>query len=108
MAVKLDSEAVLDRLMAEETALLYKHSTRCPTCSQTKRHIIRLMKSQPELPVYIVDVLADRSISQQAARRLGVRHESPQAIVLRNGKAIWHASHYGVRRSAIEQALGEE
>lgn len=105
MTIKLDGEDTLQRLLAEDEALVYKHSTRCPTSSQSKHQIIRLAKSKPELPVYVVDVLSDRAVSRAAAERLGVRHESPQAILVRNGKAVWHVSHYGVRKTAIEKAL---
>ena len=105
MTIKLDNVPVLERLLLEETAVLYKHSTRCPTSVAAKRHMIRVIKTRPDLPFYIVDVLADRSISQEAARRLGIRHESPQVLVLKNGEVVWHASHYAVRKAAIETAL---
>ena len=42
----------------------------------------------------------------EAATRLGVRHETPQAIVLRDGKPVWKASHFRITADALTQALG--
>jgi bacillithiol system protein YtxJ len=39
-------------------------------------------------------------VSDAAAQRLGIRHETPQAILLRDGRVVWNASHF--RITAIE------
>jgi bacillithiol system protein YtxJ len=38
------------------------------------------------------------------AQRTGVRHESPQIFLLRQGQVAWQASHYGINRQALRQA----
>jgi bacillithiol system protein YtxJ len=55
--------------------------------------------------VSLVVVQRARDVSSEIASRTGVRHESPQAIVLRNGEAVWSASHYDITSDAVEQAL---
>jgi bacillithiol system protein YtxJ len=55
--------------------------------------------------VFLVDVRAQRSLSQQIAARAGVRHESPQAIVFRRGTAVWNASHSDVTAAEIARHL---
>jgi len=57
------------------------------------------------VPVYLVRVVEDRPVSDYIAERTGVRHESPQVIVLRAGKVRWHASHGGVTGAAIAEHL---
>jgi bacillithiol system protein YtxJ len=56
--------------------------------------------------VNCVEVLVreDRPISLAVAAAVGVEHQSPQALCLLDGKAVWHASHHGVTAGALEDA----
>lgn len=65
----------------------------------------RFTDEHPEVPVYQVDVIGRRGLSQALAARLGVTHESPQAILLRGGQVAWHDSHAGVTAEAIAREL---
>lgn len=49
-------------------------------------------------------VIEDRPVSNEIAARLGVKHESPQAILVRGGKAVWHASHRQVTAANLAAA----
>jgi bacillithiol system protein YtxJ len=55
--------------------------------------------------VRLVEVQSARDVSREIADRTGVRHESPQVIVLRNGKAVWNASHFDVTATAVAAAV---
>jgi bacillithiol system protein YtxJ len=35
----------------------------------------------------------------------GIRHETPQVIVFKDGKAVWNASHFDVKAGAVLKAL---
>ena len=48
-----------------------------------------------------------RDISNEVAEKTGVRHESPQAIIIKDSKVVYHASHYDVTAQEIEQVLKE-
>ena len=50
-----------------------------------------------------MDVRAERPLSQLIAARTGVRHESPQIIILRNGAVVWSASHGDITAGAIQR-----
>jgi len=63
------------------------------------------MDAHPDVPVYWVDVKGQRPLSREIAGRLGITHESPQAILLRRGTPVWHASHSGVTAGAIAGEL---
>ena len=95
----------IDRALAAPVALLYKHSETCPVSAMAQREIDRLEHQRPELDIWVVDVHAQRALSREIAERFTIRHESPQAILVRDGAAVWHASHYGVTVRAIEGEL---
>src|SRR6201995_2143294 len=86
----------------EEPVLLFKHSETCPISARAYREM-RGVKS----PVSIVVVQKNRDVSREVESRTGVRHESPQALVLRGGKAVWSATHFDVTADAVEEALRE-
>jgi bacillithiol system protein YtxJ len=49
-----------------------------------------------------VDVVAQRSFSQELARRLDVQHESPQLILVVRGNAVANVSHDSVNGETIQ------
>ncbi len=62
-----------------------------------------LAESDNDTPLYIVDVIANRSESQQIAHTFSVEHESPQLLVVKNGQSVYDASHEDVSlRRALE------
>jgi bacillithiol system protein YtxJ len=90
---ELSDERTLEEVKGNEVAILYKHSTRCPTSWSAKRQVERFLDRSTGTPVYVVDVIQNRSLSMQIAEDLGVKHESPQAILLCSGEVKEHASH---------------
>ncbi len=55
--------------------------------------------------LYSVNVVDSRDVAQQIARDTGVRHESPQVLVLApEGKVLWHASHHSIDDQALAVA----
>ena len=105
MSRDLAEEGVLEEALASDLALLYKYSPICPLSDHADAHVGRFMKEHPGIPVFDVDVIRSRDTSRTLERILEVRHESPQAILLRGGKPVWVASHTGVNIRALEQAL---
>lgn len=102
------TEDELRRLLAESQAqpvVLFKHSTRCPISAAGRRQFLAFAEAHPEVPCWEVLVVEQRPLSQQIATETGVAHQSPQAMVLKAGKPVWHASHYNITQSALEQAL---
>jgi bacillithiol system protein YtxJ len=85
-----------------EPVILFKHSTTCPISASAYRQM-----SQVEADVSLVVVQRARDVSNEIEARTGIRHESPQAIVLRNGEAVWTASHFDITSDAVEKAVRE-
>ena len=106
---KLDSEAALEEAAAHsmrEPVVLFKHSTMCGI-SRRARQQIELLTEEDDPPVYEVVVQEARPVSNQIARQLGIRHQSPQVIVLYKGHPSYHASHGRVTTEAVRRAVEE-
>jgi bacillithiol system protein YtxJ len=105
------SSADLDALFAAPLAVLYKHSPICPTSDVAYEEMLAFLR-RCAVPAYLVDVIRHRPLSRELAERIGVRHASPQAIILRDGVAAWHGSHYDIQADAMARAVdhlgGEE
>ena len=91
----------------ERPVLLFKHSRTCGI-SHGALDELHLYLEQAASPASykMITVQSHRQVSDEAATRLGVRHETPQAIVLRDGKPVWKASHFRITADALTQALG--
>jgi bacillithiol system protein YtxJ len=103
----LDSDAALDEALELPRAFLYKHSTRCGTSLRALMEVERFARSGTEIPVFAIDVVRHRSLSNEAAVRLGVRHQSPQAILIEEGTPVWHASHSSITATTLEEKAQE-
>jgi len=74
---------------------IFKHSTRCGVSSGVLRQFER-QENSDAIDFYFLDLLSHRAVSDEIASRLGVIHQSPQLIVLKNGSVSNHASHYDI------------
>jgi bacillithiol system protein YtxJ len=99
----LTDESVLQEALTSVQAVIYKHSPSCGISWRALQQIRKFTDQKPETPVFMVDVISQHALSSQIARQLGIRHESPQAIVLRNGQPIWHGSHFKITVGTLEE-----
>ena len=86
----------------DRPVVIFKHSLTCPISASAF--------DQMEVfdgPVSLVEVQKARALSDEIESRLGVRHESPQVIVLRNGQVVWNASHFKITSDAVAKAVNE-
>ena len=86
-----------------QTIMVFKHSTRCGVSRFVLRNVEGELKSVAGKidQAYFLDLLAHRDISTAIANDTGVEHQSPQLIVMRDKKAIYHASHYEIELANI-------
>lgn len=82
----------------ENFFLVYKHSTRCSISSMALRRLENDWIDELSLKIkpYFIDVIAKRNVSDQIAKQLNVQHESPQAILVKNGQAVESVSHMAI------------
>lgn len=100
---RIDDHATLENLLADsktKPVIVFKHSNACSISSRAYREMEKL-KDQ----VNILEVQSAREVSRELANLTGVRHETPQVIILRDGKAVWNASHFDVKAGNVTEAL---
>ena len=105
----LKSLADLDEAVRRSHArpiVIFKHSATCGVSASAFEEVEDLMALEPAAEVFIVSVQFGATISHEIARRFGLRHESPQVLIVREGVVAWHASHFRVTRDEIAWALG--
>lgn len=85
-------------LSEDKPVLIFKHSTRCSISSMSLDRMLRNWKVEDEekLTVFYLDLIAHRGVSDLVASTFGIPHESPQVILIKNGKAVYDNSHYGI------------
>ncbi|WP_462253929.1 bacillithiol system redox-active protein YtxJ [Ekhidna sp.] len=86
----------IDNLSQEKPVLLFKHSTRCSISAMSLGRFERSFSDDYSFEPYFLDLIAHRDVSNMIAERYGIRHESPQAILIANGKAVFNSSHMGI------------
>jgi len=88
----------------EKIVLIFKHSTRCNISRATLDRLERNWKDEEMKNVkpYFLDLISYRNISNQIANQFGVEHESPQILIVQNGKSIYDNSHFGIEYDAIK------
>src|SRR5689334_5461280 len=99
-----DLEQLLER-SKEDRILIFKHSTQCPVSSAAYDEFLEFTHDAQDVSCGVVLVIENRKVSNTIASRLGVRHESPQAIVVENGREKWNASHWQITADALAKAL---
>ncbi len=106
----LSTESQLETISTEsfeQPVLIFKHSTTC-SISATALNRFERKYNQPEvadLKPYYLDLLAHRPISAAIAQRFGVQHQSPQILLIHNGKSVYNASHYDISFAEIKEKL---
>lgn len=85
-----------------ETCLVFKHSTACSISANAAEEVKQLNTT---LPVYWINVIEQRPISNWIESTYEIRHESPQMIYLKDGSPVQSWSHREVTRANVESAL---
>lgn len=100
---RVTDKTLLEELIVRsenEPVIIFKHSTSCNVSALAYKDLKRLGSQ-----VNLVEVQVNPSVSEEIEKRTGLRHESPQVIVLRRGKAVWNASHWRINLNAVETAV---
>ena len=107
--IPLQSEDQLNTIIADsdnKPQLIFKHSTRCSISSMAKN---RLFKNElPEgVDFYYLDLLKFRGISNKVADLFDVHHQSPQVLLIKNGKCVYDENHSGITMEDIVEEAGK-
>lgn len=106
---RLENMEQFDILMTNSFSspqLIFKHSTRCSiSCFVLNAFIANYGYSPQDFGAWYLDLLEYRPISNMIAQRLDVVHESPQLIIIKNGKAIENSSHENINNLLLSEYL---
>jgi len=87
----------------EKAVLIFKHSTRCGISRSALKHFENEFDLEEKITPYFLDLLNHRDVSNEIANRFGVEHQSPQILLIKNGKAIYAASHSDIDAKFLER-----
>lgn len=113
-SLKINWLALTDKAQLEEVikisivkpVLIFKHSTRCGI----SRMVLKNFESDYDIPeneivMYFLDLLEYRTLSNDTSEKFKVAHQSPQVLVIKKGKVIYHDSHDYISFNAINEIL---
>lgn len=96
----------IDQVSEQEFAIIFKHSTRCVISAMAWSRLQRDWDEHlSDLPVYFLDLIKYRTTSDAVSRHYGVDHESPQLILLREGRVQYQTSHNGINVKDIKELV---
>src|SRR5262245_17795973 len=99
----LSDGSSVDELVAQShqhPVVLFKHDPYCESSLTAQEELEEL-----DGEILLLDVSRQHELKRQLAERTGVRHESPQVIVLRGGAVAWAASHFKITAEAVRRAV---
>jgi len=100
-----DVQCIVDK-SNERPQLIYKHSNQCSVSFVAKDELEKNAEQISQIAdLNIVYVVQQRDISNAIAMGLKIRHESPQAILVKDGEVIWKGSHWDVNAEEILNRL---
>lgn len=105
----LETIAQFEALMTNSFSipqLIFKHSTRCSISRFVLNEFMSTYSfSNQDFGAWYLDLLSYRAISNTIAQQLEVTHQSPQLLVIKNGKAVAYASHEQVNSLQLSSFL---
>ncbi|MFV5684252.1 bacillithiol system redox-active protein YtxJ [Flavobacterium sp. GB2R13] len=89
----------------EKPVAIFKHSTRCSVSRMALKQFENEFNSADKVTPYFLDLIAHRDISNEIATRFGVTHQSPQLILIKEGKTIYNVSHSDIDAEELKGKL---
>ena len=106
---RLNSISELESIIACSEAtdiFIFKHSSRCGISAVVKSTFKKWLNSTENKNLaFVIDVIENRSLSKEIEQKFNIKHESPQLIWIRSGKAIWRGSHFEISQSNLNKNL---
>lgn len=105
----IHAEADIDLIIDQSKSglqVIFKHSTACPISSIAYERMLAYEHAGLEqVEAYLTKVIEERGISNKLEEKLGIKHESPQIMILQNGHVVYHESHLHIQPSILENYI---
>lgn len=97
----------INQASENQKVMIFKHSTSCSISATVLARMERNWKHEQARGIvpYYLDLLSYRDLSNQIAQNYGIRHESPQVLLIENGKCVYDASHYDISFEEVANLL---
>ena len=92
-------------ISSEKPVAIFKHSTRCSVSRMALKQFENEFDSSDKVTPYFLDLIAFREVSNEIAARFGVVHQSPQLILIKEGKAVYNVSHSDIDAEELKGRL---
>ena len=92
-------------LSTEKPVVIFKHSTRCSISRMALKQFENEFDLNEKVVSFLLDLIEYRNISNEIASRFGVQHQSPQIILISDGKAVYNASHESIEAAKLVKHL---
>jgi bacillithiol system protein YtxJ len=92
-------------LSNEKPVAIFKHSTRCSISRMALKQFENEFNFPEKVTPYFLDLITFRDVSNNIASRFGVEHQSPQLILIKEGKAIYNTSHSDIDAGALKKKV---
>lgn len=101
---KIETLEEIAEISFQQPVAILKHSTSCGI----SRMVLRQFEKEYDLhegrmKLYFLDLLNHRDISNKIASKFNVPHESPQLIIIKDGKAVYDASHSEINAGTLNK-----
>ena len=80
-------------LSHQQPVIIFKHSTRCSISRMALKQFENEFDLEGRVTPYFLDLLNHRDISNEIATRFEVYHQSPQLLLIKEGKSVYDVSH---------------
>ncbi|MEM7375278.1 MAG: bacillithiol system redox-active protein YtxJ [Bacteroidota bacterium] len=101
-----DQLATIIKQSFERPQLIFKHSISCGISAQIRYQLESASEDLSEIAdLHYLDLINFRPTSNLVANQLGVPHQSPQVLLIKDGKVVYHSSHFGIRTDKIMAAV---
>ena len=106
-AQALRTPAEVDAFLSEHGDCALFKAGACHLTTSALQALARPLGKRPDLPIGLIRVVECRAASERAAELTGVRHASPQILLLRRGHVVHARDNWDISADALRTALEE-
>ena len=105
--VKIETEEQFNKLVKEDSFLIFKHSLTCPVSAEAFTEYQQYIENHKDVKTAYLAVQEARPLSNYIAEAFDVKHQSPQVIYFKDGKPVWNESHWRITVDSLTEATGK-
>ena len=89
----LDQLETITENSKNKPQVIYKHSSTCGISRMVLNMFSESYDMDLDIDLYFLTIQSYRDVSNAIEDKFGVRHESPQLLIIKNGEVVFHTSH---------------